>query len=1454
MYSLKTSVVYTATPGSFSNISITKISNEVNSLTTYNFSFTANDKTLAGSSLLLTFPPELQIQDLAKTVCTKITAGLSTSSQCQITQSTMLLTITSGFPSDLIENSPISFSIDNIKNYFCVKQSSTFQIATRTSDNYLIDNINSGIYVNFEEGKLYGISVLSSSMVNFDTTSYTISFNLKNDFQIGSNIIIIVPLDILINPSSSNCQVTIATSTPTTITNICTISTDSTTQIQTVIISSLNSTTKILAGVLITVNFPSVTNPRSLKPSTSFQIKTQTSDACAIDKSVDSIIITNTALASTSQSKITVSSYTTGKTANYQLDITPLTPIITSDILLITIPSQITLSNNFSITGIKNLASSVKFTITTNDQGLSVINIPLTINNTSGSLINDNITLQLMNLKNPYSLKTTDTFEIEFTTSESYGIEKYKSNLLITMTTPNTLLSTLLTPIKNEMNAVSDYTVQFTPSNIIPKDGIILIDYPSQITVEDGSCVTISGFQGDNSPTCTNDPINGVITLRGGFSVSDQSPTQIQFNIKGLKNQLTGGATSTDTFKLFTQTSDSYIIDQKLDGLTISFTCLSPCATCYGDQVTCLSCQQTSGTLYLLNGKCITTIPSGYAYDKTTNTVVQCNQVCASCLSTNKDQCISCAGSFSYFIPSAMTCVASCPTGSFADPVTKNCVTCNTPCQTCLSATKCSSCLAKSDSNLYYFYYPAENKCLASCPDQITVAMTSTNECIACDATCATCDKDIKNCTSCPSSSKQVLYQGKCIDPSLCPIGNIGYNGVCTTCDDSCSVCGDTISTCSVCKAGFILSDSKTCIEPVTSCPTGFYMSDNTCNPCKSNCLKCAGEDLCISCTSNMYLQGTACLTSCTNGYFISDPTSNLCTACDSSCLTCSQTSTTCLSCSSGFIFLENKCLLTCPTKYYYSQTFKTCIKCDLNCDYCTENTDSDSGNSKCTTCSDDYFNFNGVCTSVCEYGYTPNRITKNCDVNETSLITNTYEKFRFTSTYFIYIQLSILIMIIGCFIKKRSQETFYFGFVIALITIVISCHNGVFLYKVFFYGNIYFFISTVSTIILGYLISFSFVLILNFVILKDKEFKYWTGNNTCTVLSFCFLIFIFNFKIVRLLYSRLLQIKALSPKFQDYQKIHGQYRRLFTYELTLSTIPLIVIGALLLLNTQVYTEIWYTAIEDIALRSILLIVGVFDLVIIKNLNQDYYYERKDNPDVLPYNEVHDKKGRIKIDKRFDFGQAEEKRKKAKKNYDGVIKSQICADKTQELPESSQKRSSIEKSDSANQGINGNSDYTYVDIPRSQRYADDSKVNSQLSLQDSNLVEFKSILSDMKQSTKEEMEKQNGQIQETKIDKPKPSSAFSKMANVLSGFVNKISPKKSISNFNQLNHEKGVPISDFSPMDDQGSVNLVESAVIDKSQISFNNPHEQGLDNSERGDDQYVRVNNQDRSLIPYDY
>jgi len=100
------------------------------------------------------------------------------------------------------------------------------------------------------------------------------------------------------------------------------------------------------------------------------------------------------------------------------------------------------------------------------------------------------------------------------------------------------------------------YTFAITPQHRLELNGIIVIEYPKNITIPDSSfsqsqCKNFQGFP--STPTCVIDTNSRTITINNGFRASvTRDGVTYKFTIPGVVNPLT--LDPTQTFKFWTKT------------------------------------------------------------------------------------------------------------------------------------------------------------------------------------------------------------------------------------------------------------------------------------------------------------------------------------------------------------------------------------------------------------------------------------------------------------------------------------------------------------------------------------------------------------------------------------------------------------------------------------------------------------------------------------------------------------------------------------------------------------------------------------------------------------------------------------------------------------------------------------------------------------------------------------
>ena len=353
-----------------------------------------------------------------------------------------------------------------------------------------------------------------------------------------------------------------------------------------------------------------------------------------------------------------------------------------------------------------------------------------------------------------------------------------------------------------------------------------------------------------------------------------------------------------------------------------------PCASYLVQETTnkiCINCK-TDSLGYFANGSCVagSSCPNGYIL-----------------VDSNKNGCLNC-DSTGYYNSETDSCVATCPTYLIPNATSpKKCDNCKTLSLgfsyngACIAGTACPSNTVLVDSNRNGClncdstgYYSSEtDSCVATCPTYLIPNVTSP-----------------KKCDNCKTLSLGFSYNGACIAGSTCPaktlLGNSNRNG-CDSCDSIGYYNSETNSCVASCPAFLIpnstspkacdncktlslgYSHNGTCVSG-SSCPINTILLDSNRNGCV-DCIddgKVSENGICVtSCSTGMVLSGNSCVSSscpfmlnnvcvnsCPSGYYYNP-------------------SKVCLQCNSGQIISNNTCVSVCPL-YQAVGTDNTCVNC----------------------------------------------------------------------------------------------------------------------------------------------------------------------------------------------------------------------------------------------------------------------------------------------------------------------------------------------------------------------------------------------------------------------------------------------------------------------------------------------------------------------------------------------
>lgn len=358
----------------------------------------------------------------------------------------------------------------------------------------------------------------------------------------------------------------------------------------------------------------------------------------------------------------------------------------------------------------------------------------------------------------------------------------------------------------------------------------------------------------------------------------------------------------------------------------------------------CLSCP--------VEGKCETCVEFFYS-SKNDGKCLNCKKNCVEC--KDDKNCNKC--SLGYYLSDKDKACYSCKDGCamcgdkgcykcfneyFLDPKTKSCTHCSPNCFECNSLDFC----VKPYKG---FYFDLESKTIKPCKEHCDEC--NNNECNKCEdgflpneeGLCAGCGKGCKECDSNGCTKCDLKYF-------------INEDSACEACEEHCDSC-KTGSNCNECSFGFYLDKTgddaclpcgDNCLQcpdnKCTSCKTDFFLtSDQKCSSCPKICKGCEGENKCLDCIDNYYLDATdrtckscenilcvKCLDNkfcnkCITGYSVNKD--GKCTTCPLNCESCDLNGI-CIECSFGFFGGTKGECLRCPEYCNGCKNFNFCNNC----------------------------------------------------------------------------------------------------------------------------------------------------------------------------------------------------------------------------------------------------------------------------------------------------------------------------------------------------------------------------------------------------------------------------------------------------------------------------------------------------------------------------------------------
>ena len=605
----------------------------------------------ASASIVVTFPSQFT---LTTGSCTLSSLTGFSASSCAI--SGQVATISNFAADSLTAGEYFKFTIGTSKIALPpdMATSSTFTIQTQLSS-YTVDSISTLTWSQTTEGTLGLPSTITnavqpSSYVAYASTTYT--FELYPPHSVEQNAILYVtfPSDITLPSSTTWTQIQNIGSTLS-----CSISGSIMT-----VSGGYSSGAQSFSGTqALKFSATSITNPRSLKPTSTFTFEFKSSGNYGI-YIVNNPTFTATTAATFSSMAITQTVGTNGATTSYKWTFTTTSMLSAGDYFKIVPPSTISISSGPSWTGITGLATTLSCSITS---GALYITVAFSRRNlASGSPGTYALTVSgIVNAPSTYP-STAFTFQ-SYLSDKTYLIEQYLT-ATVTNSAAGTITSASVSPNSVSLSTNVIYTLTFTPVNYY--QGMTLkITIPADLSITDGTqtWINVKGLV-DSSFSWTYTASSREILVTGEFTGSS-NPGEVSLQMPNIKNPSSYKTTNSFLLNTYiTISGTNYAIDSLTSGLFASIKWATKWLTCGSSASSCNSCDTTSSYKYLYNNDCLTSWPDGYYANVDVWSIWDSN-----CLTWSGTATTWLSWATSMYLYSSK-CLSTCPTGYVASGTT----------------------------------------------------------------------------------------------------------------------------------------------------------------------------------------------------------------------------------------------------------------------------------------------------------------------------------------------------------------------------------------------------------------------------------------------------------------------------------------------------------------------------------------------------------------------------------------------------------------------------------------------------------------------------------------------------------------------------------------------------------------------------------------------------------------
>lgn len=582
----------------------------------------------------------------------------------------------------------------------------------------------------------------------------------------------------------------------------------------------------------------------------------------------------------------------------------------------------------------------------------------IVLNNTNPIVFN------ISGIVNPSNTSNTDFFLIQqFNSSDFKNLLAENTNNYVKCS-PGDIKASI--SIGNQIaGIVTNYTIKVQLENKLPSNGILIIQFPEEVSVSISSACTY--FQGFSSTAVCRILYNS-ITVNQGFTESF-SPL-VQVTISSVKNPTSICPTS--SFKI-SSLSNGSVVDTVSTGIAIAISSpnlailtIRSYSYIVGDLTSYIFSLETSN---YITSTIQVTIPSTVSISNPICDGISAQILSITCkvllnklniqieLSSNNSNYLEFKVDGvlnpTSLIASNIFYIKTLQNGCIVDEGSYN-LTMDTPGVLDVSLNANDTDIASPAFYHFTIKYsntvPPNGTLLISFPAEIVI-----NDKVYCYPLCQksgnvlvlppVSNLTVYGLTNPISSIGLFLFKVWTSSPSYIIDSFQGYL-IKITCSGSCMSCAIKSDYCHSCYGSYILYNF-TCIQ---NCPVAYTYINNTCIQCDSNCKSCLGtQSNCSECYTGVVYEGT-CISECP--YNVTVQVGNYCMKCHGNCASCQYSVFNCTLCTNSSLYM-NTCVDVCPDGY--TSILGVCSACG---------------------CSQSLLN-NGVCDSEC------NTIACNYDNND---------------------------------------------------------------------------------------------------------------------------------------------------------------------------------------------------------------------------------------------------------------------------------------------------------------------------------------------------------------------------------------------------------------------------------------------------------------------------------------